>query len=399
VKLQKPCILVSLLTPGLQAKGDVIPQQYDYSYQLYEEENDRIKIESHYVRGKLDITDSTQFRFQWLSDAISGASPTGAKPGGAQPSSANLEDLRTGILGALSQKAGDHRIEMEVSYSEEDDYISKGVAISDEIELNQKNTTLAFGVNYLDDEIQIIQLGDKRKDSYDIFTGVTQVIDKNTVISADLTLGFSDGYLNDQYKVVQRDEILTLPDIEVDVGGGDVLVIPGEQVPVVNIYRENRPDFRFRQVLQLGGKHYFEAEKATIKADLRLSNDDYGIFSQTAQVEWRQQLGEKLQLVPFFRYYHQNAADFFVNDLNNVDVVTPANDPDGSGPHYSSDYRLSSLEAQSVGMRMRYEFSDHFTTTAAYERYVMKGVGGGDTSPSDAYPSANIFTVGVSLTF
>jgi hypothetical protein len=82
-----------------------------------------------------------------------------------------------------------------------------------------------------------------------------------------------------------------------------------------------------------------------------------------------------------------------------VNIGIPSNDPDGSGPHYSSDYRLSSLEAQSVGMRLRCELTDHLTATAVYERYVMKGVGNADTSPSDAYPTANIFTIGASITF
>ena len=48
----------------------------------------------------MDITDSTAVRFQWLHDAISGASPTGALPGSNQPFLSEVEDVRTGILGA-----------------------------------------------------------------------------------------------------------------------------------------------------------------------------------------------------------------------------------------------------------------------------------------------------------
>ena len=62
-----------------------------------------------------------------------------------------------------------------------------------------------------------------------------------------ITLGYSEGYLNDPYKVVQRNE--------------DFVITPGISIPVVNIYRENRPDSRFRQVFHQETKHYFESLK------------------------------------------------------------------------------------------------------------------------------------------
>lgn len=383
LNLRNPYLFVGLLAP-LQGKAYLPPQQYDYGFQLYQEEDDRIRVEAHYLRGSLDLTDSTQFRFQYLHDAISGASPTGILPGGVQPFYADLEDVREGILGALAQRVGDHRIELELSRSEEDDYLSYGFALSDELELNQKNTTVSFGVNYLRDTVTVPLYGDRRKESFDLFTGITQIVDRNTTVSANLTLGFSNGYLNDPYKLVQREEIVT--------------IVPGFTIPVVNIYRENRPDERFRQVLRLEGQHYFEEAKGTLGADLRLSHDDFGIFSQTVEVQWRQELGERLLLVPFFRYYHQNAADFFVRSLNEVAIGDPAADPKGNGPNYSADYRLSSLSARSFGLRLHWQITDAFSAMAAYERYVMDGVGD-DTAPGQAYPSADLFTLGARLQF
>ncbi len=398
VKLRQPLLLASLLCSGSQSRAETPAQEYDYSFQLYQEDDDRIRVESHYVRGKWDILEGTTFRMQYLNDAISGASPTGVQPGGLQPFLANVEDIRTGILGALAQQIGNHRVELEVANSEEDDYLSNGFALTDAIELNQKNTTLTLGVNYLDDTVHVPMLGDRGKESLDFFTGVSQILGKNTVVSGNLTLGFSNGYLNDPYKVVQRDEIVTTPDTVIDAGDGTVIVIPGVDIPVVNIYRENRPDNRFRQVIQLEGRHYFEAEKAAIDAIFRYTHDDFGVSSEMVQVEWRQQLGAHLELIPFIRYYHQNAADFFVNSLNNVDVVTPADDPDGTGPNYSADYRLSSLDSNSIGIRVLGKISENLSLSATYERYTMKGVGE-DTAPGASYPSANMLTVGLNLKF
>ncbi len=385
---RQPIVLATLLCPGLQAGAEVLPQTYDYSYQLYQEDSDRIRVESHYVRGDVQIDDATSFRFQWLHDAISGASPTGALPGGTQPFLSDVEDVRTGILGALSRQFGDHKLELEISRSSEHDYVSRGYSLSDTLEFNQKNTTLAFGLNYLDDQVSVPLLPHARKESFDFFTGLTQILDKNTVVAANLTLGYANGYLNDPYKIVQRDETLQIPD-----GNGGFT-----DLPVTNIYRENRPDSRLREVLQFEGKHYFEGADGALDGVLRLSHDDYGILSETLQVEWRQELGDHFQLIPFCRYYHQNAADFYVSSLNELNIGTPAAAPNGSGPNYSADYRLSSFDAASLGLRLRHEFADHFTATACYERYVMTGTGS-DSAPSQAYPEANIWTVGLSARF
>jgi len=387
---RKPLVLASLLCPTLQSQGESLPQRYDTSYQFYQEDDDRMKIESFYLRGQIELDDATSFRFQYLHDAISGSSPTGALPGGVQPYLANVEDARIGILGALSHQFGDHRVELELSRSKEDDYFSRGVALSDAWELNQKNTTLAYGLNYLNDLVSVPGLSDHRKTTLDWFTGVSQILDKDTVISANLTIGYNHGYLNDPYKVVQRTDIVTVPD-----GMGGTI-----DIPVVNIYRENRPSSRLREVLQLEGKHDFQGANGALDAVLRLSNDDYGVFSQSLQVEWRQTVGDHFQVVPFVRYYRQNAADFFVRTLDGLPIGTPAKNPGGSGINYSADYRLSSLESMSGGLRLRYEFNDHISATAAYERYIMNGTGSAtDRAPDSSYPSANIWTVGISAQF
>jgi hypothetical protein len=385
-----PLVLASLLCPGLPCYAELPPQRYDYSYQLYQEDNGRIKIESHYLRGQIQLDDATSFRYQWLNDAISGSSPTGAPWGSIQPFYSDVEDIRTGILGALSRQFGDHRVEVEISRSNEDDYLSRGLAISDTLELNQKNTTVSYGFNFLNDIVTVPRLGEQRKYGYDWFTGVSQIIDKDTVISANLTLGYNEGYLNDPYKVVQRTNLVAIPD-----GLGGTI-----NIPVANLYRENRPNTRLREVLQFEARRYIAPADGVIDAVLRLSHDDYGVFSQTVQLEWRQSLGEHLLVTPFLRYYHQNAADFFVNRLDGLPIATPAAKPNGSGINYSADYRLSSFSALSTGVRLHYQLNDIFAASASYERYVMSGSGSAnERSPEQAYASASIWTFGVSAEF
>ena len=387
---RSPLLVASLLCPALRAHGEIEipPQEYDYGFQLYQEDDNRIRVEAHYLRGQIELNDETSFRFQYIHDAISGASPTGVLPGSVQPFYAELEDVREGILGAISRQIGDHRAEIEFSYSGEDDYISHGLAITDTWELNQKNTTLRFGFNYLDDDVEVSGLSDQDKNTYDFFAGVSQILGKNTLVTANLTLGYAEGYLNDPYKLIQRTTIITIP--------GPVGPI---EVPVVNVYRENRPDSRFRQVLQLGARHYFDPVNAALDGVLRLSNDDFGIFSQTVQIEWRQEVGEHLQVTPFVRYYNQSDADFFTNTLDNY-PGTPAPFPTGSSPNYSADYRLSSFDALSGGLRLNYNFNEHLGLSAAYERYVMDGTGSASgRAPDQAYADADIWTFGIHAAF
>lgn len=368
-----PLLLPAVCLPAAEAF------RFDSSYQVYDESDGRMFVESYYYRGELFLSEETSFRFQMLRDAITGSTPIGTQPGGTQPFLAEIDDVRQGVLAALSQQVGDHRVELEVSSSRESDYLSQGVSLTDKWELNQKNTTLSFGLNYLNDTIAVRGTDDQNKKSYDLFFGLSQLLDKNTVLSANLTLGYAEGYLNDQYKVIQRDELF----------GG---------IPVTNIYRENRPSSRLRGVLQFQGTRFIESLNAALDATLRFSQDDYGVFSQSLQCEWRQSLFSKFEITPFFRYYQQSAADFFHNSLNEVNITTPQAFPDGSGPNYSADYRLSSMATMSLGLKARYRFTENLAASVAFEHYKMNGVGD-NQAPAAAYPTASMWTFGVNFTF
>lgn len=375
-------VLTPLLLPvaALQAAEQF---RFDTSHQVYDESDGRMFIESYYYRGEMFLSEETSFRFQMLRDAISGSTPIGVMPGGTQPFLTEIDDVRTGVLAALSQQFGDHRVELELSHSRESDYLSQGVSLNDKWELNQKNTTVSLGLNFLNDTIRVIGTDDQNKKSYDLFLGLSQLLDRKTILSANLTLGYAEGYLNDQYKVIQRDE---------------TLVIPGGVIPVTNIYRENRPSSRLRGVLQLQGTRFFSGAQGALDVLARFSQDDYGISSQTLQLEWRQGLSRWLDVTPFCRYYRQNAADFYHRTLNEVDIATPARFPDGGGPNYSADYRLSSMEAVSLGLKARLRLTENISLSAAYEHYEMSGAGD-DPAPAAAYPTANMWTFGLHFLF
>ncbi len=384
--MKKKIALAPLLMPVVPLAG-AEAFKFDTSYQTYDESGGRMFVESYYYRGEIFLSEETSFRFQFLRDAISGSTPNGvlpenqqkALPGAKQPFLTPIDDVRQGVLAALSQQIGDHRVELELSNSRESDYLSQGISLSDKWELNQKNTTVSFGLNYLNDTIVVRGIDDQNKRSYDLFFGLSQLLDKNTVLSANLTLGYAEGYLNDQYKSIQRDELVGV-------------------FPVTSSYRENRPSSRLRGVLQFQGTHYFEKTKSALDAVVRLAQDDYGVFSQSLQLEWRQSLFGKWEITPFFRYYQQSAADFFHNSLNEVNIATPQIYPDGSGPNYSADYRLSSMATMSLGLKARYRFTENIAASVTYEHYDMSGIGS-DQAPAASYATASMCTFGLNFQF
>ena len=92
------------------------------------------------------------------------------------------------------------------------------------------------------------------------------------------------------------------------------------------------------------------------------------------------------------RFYEQTAADFYGTSVNTPYPgapvffgVTPA--------FYSADYRLSNLATVTYGAQITFIVKDWFYLDFGYHRYEMYGLDG--STPSSAYPKANIFTVGL----
>ena len=84
-----------------------------------------------------------------------------------------------------------------------------------------------------------------------------------------------------------------------------------------------------------------------------------------------------------FRYYRQNAADFYVIKLP---------DSNNRPTFYSADYRLSEMETFTYGVSLTAKVTDWLSIEGSYKRYEMFGLDS-VTSPT-AYPKAHIVTIG-----
>lgn len=267
---------------------------------------------------------------------------------------ANADDTRIGFNIGWVKQLGHHTIDSTFSYSDESDYTSFGVSFSDAIDFNQKNTTLTLGVGLMMDEVSGYYLnGSESKDTVDFIVGISQLLDRKTLLKANLMLGQISGYMTDPYKVVELNGAI--------VG-------------------EKRPDSKQKQIIYLSLTRYLESLGSSVEGGFRFYSDDFGISSQTLSLAWFQELGEHWMIKPYTRYYQQDAADFYAVRFT------------GSSENYSSDYRLSELDSTGYGLQFIWHPKEQISLDFTIDRYSQRGRDG--ITWSEAYPSATSYILG-----
>ncbi|MDB6152573.1 MAG: hypothetical protein JWL90_1026 [Chthoniobacteraceae bacterium] len=337
---------------------------FDSRYQYYQEEDDRIRVDSNYSLFSIDLNETTVVDGSFLYSAISGASPTGLPPfkKGDPVPSVYLEDERYAFTLGLGRQIGSHAVKAGFAYSTESDYTSFGYSLQDTISFNHKNTELVLGFAFTDDTVGANGTSlDALKRSYDAIVGVNQVLSRNDLVSLNIGLGWKQGFLSDPYKRVLINEFY--------------------------VFNEKRPDQKFEQLLFLQWTHYFSMLNTSMETSYRFGHNDYGSISHTAQVAfYKRFFGGRLTLRPSFRYYRQSKADFYDTEFT------------GNPDYYSSDYRVSAEETFNLGVQARlYIVKEKLAVDAGYERYITRGLD--DRTSQSAYPDAHSFTVGLHFQF
>jgi hypothetical protein len=195
---------------------------------------------------------------------------------------------------------------------------------------------------------------DENKRSESVFMSVSQVLNQTSVIQTGLNITHLSGYLSDPYK--QNDK---------------------------------RPDSRTQTAWTTSLRKYLNWADAALHADYRYFHDSFGINSHTIDLNWYQNIGANIQVIPGIRYYSQTEADFF----------TPTNDFTGKLPLQSSDYRLSNYGAVSGSLKLQWQVQD-FTLSLSAERYHANAdyaVSDGPQSP--ALVSFNRYSFGLDYQF
>ena len=398
-----------------QARGD---DEFGFTHESYVEDHGRMTVETETVRLRKTFTPWLDLTARGVYDGISGATPLGApaidqlrlqqpkthtpvptaaitgftRPldgiSGASPAQvlarntiplATSHDIRRGIDITTGLTFGPNRLAPEFSYSKETDYVSFAGALNYSLELNDKNTILNAGWSHSYDRVlpnQFTYLTRRAiKNSDDFILGFTQLLSPGTVFSLNGTVSHAEGYLGDPYRSVVFDETHLDPDARVVLDG------------------EKRPSTRDAQALALSITQAVKPLNASVEATYRYYHDSYGIIANTVGIAWFQKIGQMGVISPSFRYYRQGAAHFYDIQFSG----DPASDPSHVPRYYSSDYRLSFLETFTLGLEANIKLHEHWDLRLGYQRYWMRGLD--HVTLQSAYPGANIFTIGLNVTF
>jgi hypothetical protein len=302
-------------------------------------------------------------------DSLSGASPNGALPSnvpqtfaspsgtsltsgrhlytvapGRLPADPNYQDTRIAVAGnwdlPLSRLT---HMSFGSKVSGEDDFLSVSVNASIAQDFNDKNTTLALGVNNEFDALRPIggapvpgsdyaafeKNGNKTKDGVGVLLGLTQVLTRQWLAEFNLSWDRFHGYLNDPYKITS--------------------VLDGAGNTTGYIY-ESRPDERTRKSAYLENRVALSPQLSA-GLTLRYMKDDWQIHSDTAQAHVHWSFANRGRyLEPSIRWYRQTAADFYTPWLTTQERSSIGNQ--------ASDSRLGAFHAFTYGVKYAQKLSD-----------------------------------------
>ncbi len=356
----------ALLQTGVAAAAD--DWQIDSAVLFYQEADSRVSAIEPVINGKKEIGEGETVNLKLVLDALTGATPNGAHASsveqtfttpsgkssyttapGDTPIDDTFRDSRVAISGSWEKPVIDDYTRMILSgnISNEYDYRSLGVAASLLRDYNNRNTTVSASIGFNADSIEpegglpiafsnmrVANSGTNRDGSSDsktisdVLFGVTQVIDRKTLMQFNLGFSSTSGYMNDPFKVLTVvDPVTGLP------------ITPADSNDLPYLY-ENRPDSRSRTTFYW--KMVRHLTEDVIHLSYRYHTDDWGVDSHTLDFKYRYEMDNGHYFEPHLRYYTQAAADFFTTSLVDGEPL----------PEYASaDYRLGDFTTQTLGFK------------------------------------------------
>ena len=364
-----------------------------YRYQFYDEEAGRIDVESHYLDYQFSWGEwgETSASLRLAVDSLTGMTPTGTHAAGDSDDwlFQTITDERRVSVATIEHELDDYTLSFEYAHSKETDYRSNAVTGKVSRQFNQNNTTVTAGAAFAFDEVLATpftnNFEDQDKDTVDLNIGISQILSRNTLFDLNLGYGRNTGYLGDPYRRISQIRTVVI----------DGIFGPREVTDTFD-YAENRPDELDRFVTKASVRHYFQQANAALKCSYRFFANTNSVEGHTFELKWIQEINQQLSLTPYVRYYRQSEADFYYTSLTGTGL-DGTDRIDGGGANYSSDYRLSKLEALTYGVRFAWEPIENMTLDLQWERYEMEGLN--PQTPASFFPSANVLSLGAQFRF
>ena len=379
------CTLLGSQAEEAIAFGTDAPWEFDSALLYYSEENRVTAIEPVFAARK-EMDDDEYLNFRIVIDSLTGASANGAvpmpfaqtfstpsgdstyiTPANETPLDPTFKDTRLALSADWEKPINRDLTGVYGAYvSREYDYTSAGVSASFSRDTEDRNRTYTVGVAASYDLVspvggapvgmsqmpipgkKQISSEDETKTVIDLLFGLTQVLDRKSLLQFNYSIGTNNGYLTDPYK------ILSVVDSNTGLAVGPD--------PYVYLF-EKRPDSRLSQSLYTKYIHQFNED--VIYLTYRYFWDDWDITSHTFDLRYRYELGGGHYLQPHARYYIQSKADFYKAFLRDTEVSTTT--------IASADYRLGDMTTTTLGLLYGFQYSEKAEFTIRAE--VMKQSG------------------------
>jgi hypothetical protein len=385
----------ALLLPGLVPKQAVaqttVPDQglVSAKYLYYKDSQpdlDRITVKSPSFYALIPFAGAWSFEGSLVQDEVSGATPryyssvSGATKYNPATGRGGMQDERIAGDARLTGYFGSYSAYVSGAYSTEDDYTGRAFSVGGSWATNNNNTTYTAAVSASNDKMSskdaVNRFGpadgkkpqDESRKVNELLFGVTQVFSAQDIVQANLTISRGKGYYTDPYKAFDA-----------------------------------RPDKRNALIGLLRWNHHYPQSDATLRTNIRLYDDSFGITSQTYGAEWAQNLRNGWIVTPGVRYYSQSASDFYKNPAFVLTSPTTGEYslPGDTSAPFSADQRLSAFGAVTVSMKVSKELAKLWSVDGKAEYYQQRGewYTAGKGSPGlDAF-DATFIQLGVSRKF
>jgi hypothetical protein len=360
-------IAAALALPGIlpaqafaQSAPDegVVALRY-YDYRDWQPAAGRMSVRSPSLYALFPVSDTLTIEGSLIHDTMSGASPlyhdtlSGA-------SGLRVTDYRSAGDFKVTRYIDGNALAVGAAYSDERDYVSRAASVEWRRWSDDRNRTYAVGFGAARDHIDSTNgvASGKRRETYDVLLGITQVLRANAVVESSVTWSDGRGYYADPYKLLDA-----------------------------------RPDRRRIFAWLTRYNHYLPAVDATLRIAYRYLHDSFGDRSHMLEASWVQPLPGGYTMTPTLRYLTQRAADFYRDPPFPLGFVP--------GEPYTADARLSAFGAITAGARLSKAFAHGVSVDVAVNMYRQRSGwrAGGSGSPALAEFSARWIEVGFEKRF
>jgi hypothetical protein len=227
-------------------------------------------------------------------------------------------------------------------YGSEPDYLSRTASVALRQELFAKNTAIeiAYGRNF--DQFRPVSryrpgadnqgwnyIGNGRRYTDRISAGVSQALNRETLVSAAGEYGYDRGYLARPYYVYEIETALP--------AGGTIRAF----------YHENAPVIRESAAFSGQVNRYLPLlQGASVNADYRYYRDSWEVRSHTLTLTSNIRVMDNIIVCPLYRYYSQTAAFYYRDAYASV----PA--------YLTTDLRLGPYSTTTAGIKLVFALRD-----------------------------------------